>query len=127
MHHELVDVGFAPDSGHTAGAERVRFVPGGDHRLTEHCINLKSWNIGEPSIYRLRLHLVPINNEHLAGLIQAIAVAERRHIAVGLANTLKAINSAAGLSAADRLEATEAEAAWVSSSAALTRYHTTHF
>jgi hypothetical protein len=66
-------------------------------------------------------------NEHLAGLIQAVAVAERRQLAVVLANTVKAINSAAGLSVADRFEATEAEATWVAASAALTRYHATHF
>ena len=68
-----------------------------------------------------------VADEHLASLIEAVSKTGRRHIALGLANTLKAANSAGGLSTAERAEAATIEAEWVAASAALTRYHARHF
>ena len=68
-----------------------------------------------------------VEDEQLASLIEAVSTTGRRHIALGLANTLKAANSVARLSTAERAEAATVEAEWVSASAALTRYHASHF
>ncbi len=68
-----------------------------------------------------------VEDEHLANLIEAVSTTGRRHVALGLANTLKAANSAAGLSTAERAAAATVEAEWVAASAALTRYHASHF
>ncbi len=68
-----------------------------------------------------------IDGERLAGLVEAVETTARRHIALGVAHTLKTVNTAGGLTASDFTEADAAEAEWIAANDALADYRATSF
>lgn len=65
-----------------------------------------------------------LEDEHLADLVEAFAATGRQHVAIGLANSLKSVNTIDGPTVHELGEAETAEVAWKAADKALTDYQT---